>query len=111
MINNSFVNNFKKINKKNPEGISKYENNFLNTNSSDTEVDSDSDNNDDCGNLYQYDQSVDIGSETDASSVCSEHSEIEEETNNIKTKFFKTKNNQPSKFKLLQEESDFEEEL
>lgn len=117
-MNKDFVNNYKKLIKKNPEGISKYENNFLSDEedspgkSSDTDLELDSDSDNDCENFGSEKHTGYTESDTDVSSVCSEHSDTEESIVHIKNKFFKPKPKpkQPVKFKLLQEEVDFEEE-
>ena len=113
-MNTDFVNNFKKLNKKNPEGFSKYENNFLSdeespgkSNDTDLELESDSDN--ECENFGSEEQTRYTESDTDASSICSEPSDVEDVVH-VKNKFFKTKTKKTVSFKLLQEESDFEEE-
>ena len=116
-MNKDFVNNYKKLNKKNPEGISKYENNFLSDDeedspgkSSDTDLELESDSDDDCENFGSEEHTGYTESDTDVSSICSEHSDTEESIVRVKNKFFRPKPKQPVKFKLLQEESDFEEE-
>jgi len=114
MNNKDFVRNFKKLNSKQPEGVSKYENNFLNDeddNKSDTELELESDNDDDCENFGSEENIGYTESDTDVSSVCSEHSDTEEDVVRVKNKFFKPKLVQSTKFTLLQEESDFEEEI
>ena len=116
-MNKDFVNNYKKLNKKNPEGISTYENNFLNDDeenssgkSNGTDLELESDNDDDCENFGSEENIGYTESDTDVSSVCSEHSDTEEDVVRVKNKFFKPKLVQSTKFTLLQEESDFEEE-
>ena len=104
-----FVKNFKKINKKNPQGTSNYEDNFLsdddcNKSVLDSELDSDSD--DDSGNFNSEEYNNYTESETDVSSICSD---VDEEIIKVKKKN-KSKQEQVNTFKLLQEESDFEEE-
>ncbi len=113
-MNREFVSSFKKLNKKNPEGISEYENNFFSddenpSKSSDTDLELESDSDDENENFSSEINRTCHESDTDVSSVCSENSDAEE--SNIRTnKLFRTKPKQHIKFKLLQEESDFEEE-
>ena len=110
MNNKDFVRNFKKLNSKQPEGVSKYENNFLNDeddNKSDTELELESDNDQEDENFNQEETNGYIESDTDTASVCSD---VEEVVKCSKSNLFKPKSVQTTKFKLLQEESDFEEE-
>jgi len=110
MNNKDFVRNFKKLNNKQPEGLSNYENNFLNDeddNKSDTELELESDNDQEDENFNQEETNGYIESDTDTASVCSD---IEEAVVCSKSKLFNSKTVQHIKFKLLQEESDFEEE-
>jgi len=110
MNNKDFVRNFKKLNNKQPEGLSNYENNFLNDeddNKSDTELELESDNEQEDENFDQESNRC-FESDTDTASVCSD---VEEVIACSKNKLFKSKSTvQPTTFKLLQEESDFEEE-
>lgn len=111
MNKNDFVNGFKKINKKNPEGISNYENNFSNkyttdcdhNSSSDSDSASDIDDEDNFGNA-DYEES-----DTELSSVCSEHSDTEDDIVKLKSKTLSSRT-VTERFRILQEESDFEEE-
>ena len=116
-MNKNFVDKYKKLNKKNPEGISKYENNFLSddeedspSKSSDTDLELETDSDDECKKFSSEKNTGYTESDTDVSSVCSEHSDTEESIVHVKNKFFRPKSKQTVKFKLLQEESDFEEE-
>ncbi len=114
MNNKEFVKKFKKINKKNPEGISNYEDNFFNDeeddNKSNTDLELETDSDDDQGNFSPEERTSYAESDTDVSSIYSEQSDTEEDVSRVKNKFFKPKTLQHTKFKLLQEESDFEEE-
>ena len=110
MNNKDFVRNFKKLNNKQPEGLSKYENNFLNDeddNKSDTDLELESDNDQEDENFNHEETNGYIESDTDTASVCSD---VEEVVTCSKSKLFKSKTVQHAKFKLLQEEVDFEEE-
>ena len=108
-MNTDFTCNFKKINKKNPTGISIYENNYssdIEDSKSDLDLESDSD--DDSGNFNSEENTIYTESDTDTSSV---YSDTEEDVVKHKNTRFRPKSaSQPNKFKLLQEESDFEEE-
>ena len=108
-MNTEFVGNFKKINKKKPTGISNYENNYpsdIEDSKSDLELESDSD--DDSGNFNSEENNTYTESDTDTSSL---YSDTEEDVVKHKnTRFGSKSSSHINKFKLLQEESDFEEE-